>query len=259
MKSQVARDFLRDKLLSVVIPAYNEVERLPETIRRIVEYFEADGIDYELIVVDDGSTDGTAAAAQAAIAGNPHARVIACEHNRGKGHAVRTGMNESKGDLRFFTDADLSAPISEIEKLILPVAAGYDAAIGSRELPGAQVSEQPAFHHVRDFVFNLFVRALVMPNYLDTQCGFKLFTRECAEFIFSRVRLSNFSFDVEALLMARLGGFRIKEVSIEWHGNLDTRVRLFASPAIMVFELLKIRWNLARGAYHIPRRKAKAA
>jgi len=209
-------------------------------------------------VVDDGSTDGTIAAAEAAIAGNPRARVLSCGQNRGKGHAVRMGMNEATGDLRFFTDADLSAPIGEIEKLILPVAAGYDAAIGSRELPGAKVSEQPALHHVRDFTFNLIVRALVVSNYLDTQCGFKLFTRECAEFIFSRIRLSNFSFDVEALLLMRLGGFRAKEVSVEWHGNLDTRVRLFASPAIMLFELLKIRWNLARGAYHIPRRKAKA-
>lgn len=233
--------------LSVVIPAYDEAERLPVTLRRIGEYLEGHARDAEILVVDDGSRDGTAERAVAASAGR--ARVLRNERNRGKGYSVRRGMLAAAGARRLMTDADLSTPIEELERLMERLDAGYDIAIGSRALSGSRVEvHQPRFRESVGRVFNLLVQLLVLPGLHDTQCGFKLFTAEAAEDSFSAARLHGFCFDVEALYVARLRGRRVAEVPVTWRNDAATRVTL--SRGLLAFaDLGRIRWNGMLGRY----------
>jgi dolichyl-phosphate beta-glucosyltransferase len=238
---------MSEPALSVVIPAYNEAPRLPRTLARLSEWLRAWPGGHELLVVDDGSRDGTEAAAT--TLGLPGLRVLRHEPNRGKGYAVRQGMLAARGGLRLMTDADLSTPIEELPRLVERLEQGCDVVIGSRALPGATIERrQPWMRESAGRVFNLFVRAVAVPGLGDTQCGFKLFTRRAAQEVFARARLDGFSFDVEALFIARKLGYRVCEVPVRWRNDEDTHVGLVSG--FQAFpDLARIRLNGWRGRY----------
>jgi dolichyl-phosphate beta-glucosyltransferase len=233
--------------LSVVIPAYNEAARLPPTLVRVSEHLRAQGISFEIVVVDDGSTDGTAEVARRA--GGPAVTVVRVEPNRGKGHAVRTGMLRASGDLRLMTDADLSTPIEELARLREPLGSGSDVAIGSRAVAGSNVEvHQPWFREAAGRTFNRLVRLLALPGLHDTQCGFKLWKAAAATEAFSCGILDGFCFDVEALYIARKRGRRVVEVPVTWRNDAATRVGALGGMAAFA-DLLRIRANDWAGRY----------
>lgn len=230
--------------LSVVIPAFNEAGRLPRTLERVTAYLRQHLPSHEVLVADDGSTDDTAR--KAAEAG---AAVLRDERNRGKGHAVRRGMLAARGRRRLMTDADLSTPIEELPRLLARMDEGFDVVIGSRALPGSTIEvHQPWYRENMGRVFNLFVRALALPGLRDTQCGFKLWSAAAAREAFAAARLDGFSFDVEALYVARKRGYRIAEVPVIWRNDAATRVGL-GGGSLAFPDLLRIRWNAWRGRY----------
>jgi dolichyl-phosphate beta-glucosyltransferase len=232
--------------LSVVIPAYNEALRLPATLDRVREHLGGRGVAYEILVVDDGSSDGTAEVAGAA---GDLVRVLRHEPNRGKGYAVRRGMLAATGERRLMTDADLSTPIEELARLEAEIDRGLDIAIGSRAVAGARIEvRQPAYREAMGRLFNVLVQALLLPGLADTQCGFKLFTAAAAETAFSACRLDGFSFDVEALYVARRRGLRVAEVPIVWRNDAATRVGL-GGGTVAFADLLRIRLLALLGAY----------
>jgi dolichyl-phosphate beta-glucosyltransferase len=232
--------------LSVVVPAYNEALRLPATLARVKEHLGRQGVPYEIVVVDDGSTDATS---EIARAGGERVRVLRHEPNRGKGHAVRRGMLAATGERRLLTDADLSTPIEELAKLQAALDGGYDVAIGSRAIAGARIEvHQPAYREAMGRLFNRLVQILLLPGLHDTQCGFKLFSARAAEASFAAATLDGFSFDVEALYLARLRGLRIAEVPVTWRNDAATRVGLGGGAAAFA-DLVRIRLRAWRGAY----------
>jgi dolichyl-phosphate beta-glucosyltransferase len=226
------------------MPAFNEAARLPRALERIASYLAGRPGGYELLVVDDGSTDATAEGAAAA-----GATVLRNETNRGKGFAVRRGMRAARGARRLMTDADLSTPIEELGRLAARMDEGYDVVIGSRALPGSRIEvRQPFYRENMGRLFNLFVRALAVPGLRDTQCGFKLFTAAAADAVFSTARLDGFCFDVEALFLARKRGYRIAEVPVVWRNDAASRVSLLRG--FLAFpDLLRIRANNWSGRY----------
>lgn len=213
--------------LSVIIPAYNEEARLGRTVMCVEEYLRHCGYSWELIVVDDGSTDDTVRVATAAFTSPHSSRVLRNPRNMGKGASVRAGMLAAKGRYRLFSDADLSTPIEEVEKLLRALQGdGAEVAIGSRRMKDSHLEQrQPFYRELMGWVFNLLVRALVLPNIRDTQCGFKLFTADAADHIFPKQRLDGFSFDVETLVLAARQGYRIEEVPVRWIDSPASRVR----------------------------------
>jgi dolichyl-phosphate beta-glucosyltransferase len=232
--------------LSVVIPAYNEALRLPATLARVREHLAARGLRHEIVVVDDGSEDATAEVARAE---GELVRVLRHEPNRGKGYTVRRGMLAAMGERRLMTDADLSTPIEELAKLEAEIDRGFEVAIGSRAVAGARIEvRQPAYREAMGRLFNVFVQALLLPGLADTQCGFKLFTAAAAETAFGACHLDGFSFDVEALYIARRRGLRIAEVPIVWRNDAATRVGLGGGSAAFA-DLVRIRLLALRGAY----------
>lgn len=234
-------------LLSVVIPAYNEEQRLPRSLARVREFLAGCSASYEILVVDDGSRDGTLAAARAAA--GPELRVLTGDSNRGKGHAVRRGMLAAQGERRLMTDADLSTPIEDLPRLEAALRAGADVAIGSRAVQGSRVEvRQGAFRESAGRAFNLLVRLLLLPGIQDTQCGFKLWSARAAAQAFTPLRLDGFSFDVEALYVARRRGLSIAEVPVVWRNDAATRVSGL-SGARAFLDLVRIRWNASIGRY----------
>jgi dolichyl-phosphate beta-glucosyltransferase len=246
-------------LLSIVIPAYNEQRRLPQTLARILAYREAEGLDAELLIVDDGSRDRTLELARASAAGQRGVRVIANDH-RGKGYAVRSGMLAADGRYLLFSDADLATPIEEWPKLYAQLRGGADIAIGSREGVGARRLGEPFHRHFMGRVFNTIVRAVAVGGIQDTQCGFKAFRREVARDLFSSVRLYGpdapqlagaavTAFDVELLFLARKRGYRVAEVPVEWHYGSETKVDPLRDSLRNLRDVLAVRWNDLRGYY----------
>jgi len=235
--------------VSVVIPAYNEEARLGATLDRILDYARESDLDCEILVVDDGSADGTAALARTYA--DRGVRLLENPGNRGKGYSVRHGMLEGTRSLVLFSDADLSTPIEELDKLAAPILAGdADASIGSRAVAGANVEvSQPIYRVAMGKIFNRFVRVVAVGGFADTQCGFKLFTRESAQAVFGRQRFEGFSFDVEILYIAHLLGLRVAEVPVRWINSPDTRVSAVRDSVRMFADLFKIRWNGIRGCY----------
>lgn len=235
---------MSEPFLSVVIPAFNEAARLPRTLARLSTFLRGFGRDHEVLVVDDGSEDATAEAARAG-----GATVLRGERNRGKGHAVRRGMLEARGGRRLMTDADLSTPIEELPRFLEAMEAGFDVVVGSRALAGARIEvHQPWFRENTGRLFNLFVRALVLPGLRDTQCGFKLWTARAARDAFTPARLDGFSFDVETLYLARKRGYRIAELPVTWRNDAATRVSLGGGSAAFP-DLLRIRLYDWTGRY----------
>jgi dolichyl-phosphate beta-glucosyltransferase len=230
--------------LSIVIPAFNEAERLPRTLARLAAFLQGFGRTHEIVVVDDGSTDGTAEKARGA-----GAAVLRNDRNRGKGHAVKRGMLEARGERLLMTDADLSTPIEELPRFLDKMAEGYDVVIGSRAVSGATIEvHQPWFRENMGRLYNLFVRALALPGLRDTQCGFKLWGAAAARAAFAPARLDGFSFDVESLYLARKRGYRIAEVPVTWRNDAATRVGLGSGSAAFP-DLLRIRINDWIGRY----------
>ena len=233
--------------LSVVIPAYNEAGRLPQSLQRIHAFLSRWGRSYEVVVVDDGSRDETARLARESSV--PGLTVLRNETNRGKGHSVRRGMLAAQGEHRLMTDADLSTPIEELDRLLAVQQQGADVVIGSRALPGANIEvHQPWYRENMGRVFNLLVRILAVPGLRDTQCGFKLWTARAAECAFGPARLDGFSFDVETLFLARRCGYRIAELPVTWRNDAATRVGMVGG--FLAFpDLLRIRTNHWLGRY----------
>jgi glycosyltransferase involved in cell wall biosynthesis len=231
--------------LSLVVPAYNEERRLPATLETINAYLGGLGGDSELFVVDDGSTDGTAAAVAETARRWPRTRLLQYSH-RGKGHAVKQGMLAATGDYLLLSDADLSVPLEELARF-LPPATEADVVIGSRELPGAQRLGEPAFRHLMGRVFNRLVRWITGLPYRDTQCGFKLFRRSTAQSLFALQRVDGFGFDVEILYLARQRG-----LAVVWRYGTESRVRPLRHSLTMLGEALAVRWNVWRGTYTAP-------
>jgi glycosyltransferase involved in cell wall biosynthesis len=232
--------------ISIIIPAFNEEKRLPATLRTVRDFLDRSGWDFsEIVVVDDGSRDGTVGVAESA-----GARVVRNPGNRGKGFTVRHGMLEAKGEWALFTDADLSAPIEELEKLWSAVEReGAQGAIGSRALDRSLVGvHQPLFREVMGRLFNLIMRRLTGLPFHDTQCGFKLFETGAAREIFRRQRLDGFGFDVEVLFIAKHLGFRTLEVPVKWNDVAGTKVSLVRG-MVAYLDPLKVRWNGLTGKY----------
>jgi len=234
--------------LSVVIPAYNEAARLPRTLARLSEYLGRGRGSHEILLVDDGSRDATAERAAEAGAG---VTVLRNDTNRGKGYAVRRGMLASRGARVLMTDADLSTPIEELPRLAARMDEGYDAVIASRALPGARIEvRQPWYRENMGRLFNLAVRLLVIGGVRDTQCGFKLFAGEPGRAIFSACRLDGFCFDVEALFIARMRGYRVAEVPVTWRNDAATRVGNWRG-FVAFLDLARIRGNALGGRYRL--------
>ncbi|MCC6159914.1 MAG: glycosyltransferase family 2 protein [Deltaproteobacteria bacterium] len=236
--------------LSVVIPAYNEAERLPATLDAIRAYAARSNDAIEVLVIDDGSRDDTSSVARAKGIDWPLLRVEHDEQNRGKGDAVRRGIELARGEIVLFFDADSSTPIEEIEKFRPHFDAGADIVIGSRALPDSDIRvRQPWYRENMGRVFNVFVQAFVMRGVIDTQCGFKAFRREAARRICALQRLAGFAFDVELLFIARKLGYQIREVPIVWQNSAKSRVNPLWDSSRMFLDLLRIRWNDSRGRY----------
>ena len=223
--------------LSIVIPAYDEEDRIGATLKRIVEYMQVQPETWEILVVDDGSTDGTAAAVKNACQSDS-VHLLQYNGNRGKGYAVRYGILHAQGNFVLFSDADLATPIEELVHLMDAIRQGFDIAIGSRDVPGAKLERrQSAIRELGGKLFNRCVQLIAVPGIHDTQCGFKLFTRASAQKIFSLCRIDNFSFDVEVLFLARKLGYKIKETPVRWTHQDGSKVR-FVRDAIRMFKTL---------------------
>lgn len=237
--------------LSVIIPAYNEEKRLPKTLRAIADYLQRQSYPYEIIVVSDGSTDGTARTVGELMQEIKNLRLIDNKENHGKGYVVRQGMLEAKGEWRVFTDADNSTSIDQVEKMWPWKDQEYDIVIGSRDVKGAVLS--PPQPWIRQVVlgegFKLLRKMLVgMWDLQDTQCGFKGFSARVVEDIFPRLRIDRWAFDVEILAVARKFGYKIKEIPVTWVNDPNSKVK-FSGMVKMLFEILQVRLNLLRNAY----------
>lgn len=231
-----------DIYLSVVIPAYNEAKRIGTTLRKIHEYLLKKDYQYEIIVVDDGSTDGTCGLVRKITQQIPCIRLLQNEVNRGKGYSVRAGILSSRGQLIIFSDTDLSTPIQEIDKLAIWINRGYDIAIGSRALSESKILvRQPWYREYMGKTFNLLVRLMAVPEIKDTQCGFKLFKKHVAKFLFEKQIIDGFGFDVEILFMANKSGYRIKEVPVQWINSSSSRVNILKDSFAMLSDLVRMR------------------
>jgi dolichyl-phosphate beta-glucosyltransferase len=243
--------------LSVVIPAFNEASRIVEPLRRIDGYLRTAALTSEIIVVDDGSSDGTAARVRGVGAGlSVPVTVIPTSPNRGKGHAVKVGMLEARGKAVLMADADLATPIEELGKLLPHLSNGVQVAIGSRKMPGARIEvHQPVLREAMGRVFTLLVNVLVV-RASDVTCGFKLFTREAANAIFSRLTIDDWSFDAEVLYIARRLGYRTREVPVMWRDVAGTKVHRGLDALRSLRGIGRILWNGVRGRYDRPAPKA---
>lgn len=238
--------------ITIVIPAYNEERRLPATLSTVLAHLSRREWRFaEVVVVDDGSTDGTVRVVEEFCRTHPAARLLKNHGNRGKGYSVRHGMLEAKGDWVLFSDADLSAPIEEMDKLIEAAEEqGAAVVIGSRALDRSLIGvHQSFFRESAGRVFNLLMQLLTGLRFRDTQCGFKLFEARAAREVFRRQRLERFGFDAEVLFIARRLGYRTVEVPVRWSHSEGTKVSMFRDSLNMFLDLLRIRWNQLRGRY----------
>jgi glycosyltransferase involved in cell wall biosynthesis len=235
---------------SIVIPAYNEDARIGASLERVLAHVARQGWDAEVIVVNDGSRDNTAEIVRRYAAGNPRLRLLENPGNRGKGYSVRNGMLQARGELLLFSDADLSSPIAEADKLFAAIADGADIAIGSRWLrTELQTRRQPLYRQLFGRIFNLLLRLILGLQFKDTQCGFKAFTRQAAQTIFPLQQIERWGFDPELLYLARKFGFRVAEVQVEWAHRSGTRIHPLRDGSRMFLDMLKIRGYALTGKY----------
>lgn len=236
--------------LSIVIPSFNEEVRLPASLGKIAEYIRDRRPNTEVLVVDDGSTDRTAAVAESLRDRIPGLRVISNGVNRGKGFSVKQGSLEATGEIVLFTDADLSAPIEEADKLFAALKS-CDVAIGSRAVDRSLIEvHESIFREFAGIIFNRIVRVILWLPFVDTQCGFKAFRRERCRIIFEQQTIERFGFDPELLYLARHHGLSIKEVPVRWAHSPATKVSMMRDSVQMFLDVFIIRWNGMRGRYH---------
>jgi dolichyl-phosphate beta-glucosyltransferase len=230
--------------LSIVIPCYNEEQRLPRTIARIERYLTEKGVSYELILVDDGSSDGTRKIMDEAAERNRSLRLEALPHNRGKGRALAEGVAAARGAEILVTDADLSTPIEELDKLRAELRKGAGVAIGSRALRGSRVEvSQPIYRVLMGKAFNILVQAVLLPGIWDTQCGFKLFRADVAHDAFAALTTDGFGYDPEVLYRAKKRGVKIAEVPVVWRNSAPTKVSPIKSSIDMFRHVMRIRFT----------------
>jgi glycosyltransferase involved in cell wall biosynthesis len=238
---------------SFVVPAYNESQRLLVSLPKIFAYIQQRQLPSEVIVVNDGSTDDTAAVVRRFMQQNPDLRLVENPGNRGKGYSVRNGTLHAQGDVVMFTDADLSSPIYEAEKLFAALQQGADVAIGSRWLRAElQTERQPWYRQLYGRLFNLALRLTLGLKFRDTQCGFKAFTRAAAQTIFPRQRVERWGFDPELLFLANKFNLRTIEVPVEWAHDHRSKISPLRDGIKMGLEMLAVRWNDLKGLYNLP-------
>ena len=235
-------------LLSIVIPALNEEQRLPPSLERIDTFLKTQSFSAEIIVVDNGSKDRTAEIVREFSVTHPYVRLIQLKE-RGKGRAVKAGMLDATGDYRFICDTDLSMPIEEVVNFLPPYANSYDISIATREGPGARRVDEPEYRHIMGRANNLLIKLFAVNGFEDTQCGFKMFNRASAEDLFSVQRMNGIGFDVEILFIAKKRGYKIREVPITWYFDPDSRMRLVEDSLYMLREIWEIRQNWRKGFY----------
>lgn len=228
--------------LSVVVPCFNEAPRLPASLRTAGSYLQG-RVTFELILVDDGSSDGTQNLIREAAAAHECVHGVTLPVNRGKGRALAEGIARSRGELVLISDADFSTPIEELPRLEEAIAAGADIAIGSRAKRGAREVDQPLHRRLMGKGFNLFVQGILLPGIWDTQCGFKLFRGDVARELFEQLSTDGFAYDVEVLFLARRSGYRIKEVPVRWVNSTRTSVHAVRHSREMLRDVLRIRFS----------------
>jgi len=239
---------------SIIIPAYNESARIGATLERVLAYVAERDWDAEVIVVNDGARDNTADIVRGYAATNPRLRMLENPGNRGKGYSVRNGMLHARGEILLFSDADLSSPIEEADKLFAALRQGADIAVGSRWLlRHLQTRPQSLLRQLFGRVFNLLLRVTLGLNFKDTQCGFKAFTRSAAQAVFPRQQIEGWGFDPELLYLAKRFNLKAVEVPVAWQHSEGTRIRPLRDGTKMFVEMLKIRWNGLTGKY-VPNR-----
>jgi dolichyl-phosphate beta-glucosyltransferase len=234
--------------LSIIVPAYNEQKRLPDSLPQIIEFVRQQDYSIEVIVVDDGSTDRTVDIVRQSRKEAEFITLLQVAHG-GKGHAVKSGMMQARGEFLFLCDSDLSMPIEEVTKFLPPALDGYDVAIASREVAGARRYNEPNYRHLMGRVFNLIVRLLAVHGIQDTQAGFKCFRRDAALKLFPLQTISGWGFDVEILFLAQKLGMRIVEVPINWYYADRSQVKPIQDTYNMFREVLKVRQNAWQGRY----------
>jgi dolichyl-phosphate beta-glucosyltransferase len=235
---------------SIILPAYNESARIAATLDKILAHGTQRGWNLEVIVVDDGSSDGTAELVRGYASKHCALRLLENPRNRGKGYSVRNGMLHAKGDILLFSDADLSSPIEEADKLFAAMAQGAEIAIGSRWVdPRVQIRRQPLHRRLLGRIFNLALRIVLGLQFKDTQCGFKAFTRRSAQTIFPLQKIERWGFDPELLYLAKQFGFTVREVPVAWSHREGTRINPLRDGIRMFGELLRVRWYALKGNY----------
>ena len=234
--------------LSLILPAHNEAERLPKSLKQVQEYLSIQPYDYEVLVIENASSDETGRIVEEFQQDFPQLKLIRLEQG-GKGNAIRAGMLAAKGEYRFMADVDFSMPVDEISKFLPPKLEEPQVAIASREQQGAQRIGEPFYRHLIGRVFNALVQTLVLPGLQDTQCGFKCFSAAAAEEIFPNQTLEGWSFDVEVLTIARQLGYEVLEVQVTWTFQPGSRMSIFKDSWKMFKDLLLIRSNKRKGAY----------
>jgi dolichyl-phosphate beta-glucosyltransferase len=233
--------------LSIVIPAYNEQNRLPGTLEKVFHFLRQQSFTSEVIVVENGSTDVTYEVAQQFA--KQHETLYVLRSEKGKGAAVQRGMLAAKGDYRFMCDADLSMPVEEIVKFIPPTLQNFDIAIASREAKGSVRYDEPSYRHLGGRGINFLIQTLILPGLNDTQCGFKCFRAEVAEDVFNRQTLMSWSFDIELLYIARRHGYRIVEIPIHWYHFSDSKVSALPDAVRMIQDIFRIHAKARGGIY----------
>jgi dolichyl-phosphate beta-glucosyltransferase len=233
--------------LSVIVPAFNEERRLPDTLASVMPWLRAHGRRFEVVLVDDGSTDGTLRIMCDWAARHPEIRIVEQWPNRGKGRALARGVAVSTGTLVLVSDVDFSTPITELPKLEAAIAEGADIAIGSRAKRGARIEHsQPFYRVLMGKIFNLIVQALILPGLWDTQCGFKLFRGEVARDLFSRLSTDGFGYDVDVLYRARRHRLPIRELPVRWRNSPETKVHAIRDSARMLGDIIRLRLERGR-------------
>ena len=235
---------------SIVIPAYNESARIRATLDRVLNHARSREWDAEIVVVNDGSTDDTAGIVAQYGSEHPNLKLIENPGNHGKGYSVRNGMLHATGQVLLFTDADLSSPVEEADKLFDALAAGADVAMGSRWLRTELQTQRQSLHRqALGRVFNVILRLVLGMPYADTQCGFKAFTRRAAQTIFPLQHIERWGFDPEILFIARKFGFKISEVPVQWAHSAGTRIHPLRDGSRMLLDMLRVRWYSMTGKY----------
>lgn len=235
--------------LTIVIPAYNEEARLRPTLETTLQHVGAADLHAEIIVVDDGSEDGTSRIVEDLATRHPELELVRLPRNRGKGCAVRTGVLAARGRRVLFMDADGSTPMAELRKLQDALDGGADIAIGSRAMGGESVVVARLHRRLIGRCFHTLVRGLGVRGIHDTQCGFKLFRGSVARQLFALSRIDGFSFDVEVLLLAQIAGYEIREVPVDWEHRPGSQIRLLHDSASMLWDLIRLRGHLLTGGY----------